>query len=163
MDPITPNQQPSDNLANQVSANKNAIKDIVYKISKVELDGQGSASQRKKLITWGIIAVLLLGNIVLGVLYFQQSQQMAKVQKELTQRRTNDKVVQFLNLFVANVINTDQEVSFEKRLQLENAVRDINDPEILDKWDVFIKSTTEQDIQAAVRGLLQVLVKKIAV
>ena len=68
----------------------------------------------------------------------------------------------FLQLFMEKVLKTDKEVSFEDRLKLENAVRDINDPVVLQKWEVFIGATTEAQIQAAVKDLLQVLIDRIS-
>ena len=67
----------------------------------------------------------------------------------------------FLNLFIEKVLKSNQEITFEDRLKLENAVRDINDPEILATWEQFTGGTNEAENQKGVKELLATLVKKI--
>lgn len=116
----------------------------------------------KKNIILGIIFVLLVaGNVFFAVQYFVQAKEAQKIQQEVVKQKTNVKVVNFLNLFVQKVLKTDKEISFEDRLKLENAVRDINDPEIMAKWEQFTGGTNEAEIQLGVKNLLEVLVNKI--
>ena len=116
---------------------------------------------KKNVILTIIILMLVFGNIFFAVKYFLQIIETEKLQKETTRQKTNVKVINFLSLFIQKVLRTDKEVSFENRLKLENAIRDINDPEILSKWEKFTGATDESEIQNGVKDLLEVLVNKI--
>ncbi len=116
----------------------------------------------KKNITLAIIILLLvLGNIFFAVTYFLKAQEVAKLQKQVTTQQINAKTASFLNLFIQKVLKTDKEVAFEDRLKLENAIRDINDPELLQKWEEFTGGTNEVQIQQGVKDLLEALAKKL--
>jgi len=124
---------------------------------------QSFAQGRRKKIIWllvlGIVAAIV---VFLGIKYVAQARELQQLQQQALAQHTNAKVVGFLQLFMEKVLKTDKEVSFEDRLKLENAVRDINDPVVLQKWEVFIGATTEAQIQAAVKDLLQVLIDRIS-
>jgi len=47
-------------------------------------------------------------------------------------------------------------------LQLENAVRDINDQEIFDQWQKFVNGGTNDEGQINLTRLLKLLVTKIS-
>ncbi len=115
----------------------------------------------KKIILAGVIVLFILGNIFFAVNYFLQKQETEKLQKEIATQQTNVKVLNFSKLFIQKVLKTDKPVSFEDRLQLENAVRNINDPEILSKWEQFTGGTNEAQIQQGVKDLLEALINKI--
>lgn len=117
---------------------------------------------KKKIILAIIILLLASSSIFFAVQYFLQIKETAKLQKEIKSQQTSGKVISFLDLFIQKVLKTDQPVSFENRLQLENTVRDINDPEILSKWEQFTGGTNEIQVQQGVKDLLEVLVKKIS-
>ncbi len=109
-----------------------------------------------------VFALLLAGNIFFGITYALQLVETQKIQKQVAAQKTNAKVISFLNLFIQKVLKSDTEVSFEDRLKLENAIRDLNDPEILAKWEQFTEGTNEAQIQKGVKDLLEALVKKIS-
>lgn len=69
-------------------------------------------------------------------------------------------MLHFARLFVDKVL-TQGNVSFEERLQLENAVRDTKDEELLKLWSSFLESKTEAEAQEKVKALLTTLLKKI--
>ena len=115
----------------------------------------------KKIILAGVIVLFILGNVFFAVNYFLQKQETEKLQKEIATQQTNVKVLNFSKLFIQKVLKTDKPVSFEDRLQLENAVRNINDPEILSKWEQFTGGTNEAQIQQGVKDLLEALINKI--
>jgi hypothetical protein len=48
-------------------------------------------------------------------------------------------------------------------LKLENAVREIQDKEILDQWIKFTESKTEDEAQKNVKDLLEILVNKLQI
>jgi len=134
---------------------------VIYKISKMEFND--SILKHKKSIIFGlIILILLFGGVFFGVKYFSQLNEIEGLQKELAVRQTNERVVNFLAVFIQKVLRAEKEVSFEDRLKLENTIRDINDPEILSEWEKFTGSTNEFQIQEGVKDLLEVLVKKIS-
>ena len=118
-------------------------------------------NNKRNIILTILVLLIVLGGIFFAVKYFLQIKENTKLQKEITTQRTNGKVVSFLNLFIQKVLKTDKPVSFEDRLQLENAVRDINDSEILSKWEQFTGGVNETQIQKGVKDLLEVLAKKI--
>lgn len=115
----------------------------------------------KKLILTLVFIFLLFGVIGLGVqCYFLINQQKA-LEKELENQKTNEKIVTFLDLFIEKVLQSNQEISFEDRLKLENSVRDLNDSEILSLWETFTEATTADEVQSYCKDLLEALVKKI--
>jgi len=86
-----------------------------------------------------------------------------QAQRDLNQAyQYNEKILDFTKLFITKVIRAKADVSFEDRLQLENAVRDINDEEIFDQWQKFTEDKVEAQAQEDVKILLDLLVSKIA-
>ncbi len=75
----------------------------------------------------------------------------------------NERIINFLKLFITKVLKAEGEVDFETRLKLENAVREIQDKEILDQWIKFTESKTEEEAQKNVKDLLEILVNKLQV
>jgi len=116
---------------------------------------------RKTLVVIVIIAILLAGNIVFGVRYLWDSHENQLLQKQLSTQQTNEKISSFLSLFIKKVLKAQGEVSFEDRLQLENAIRSINDKELLALWDKFTQSTSADQVQQNVKNLLESLASKI--
>ena len=133
---------------------------VVWQILRFEVVNS-IIKNKKSLFSAIIILLLLAGNIFLGVKYFLQFKETQKIQKELSAKKVNDKIVNFLNLFIEKVLKTDKEVSFEDRLKLDTTIRDIHDPELLSKWENFTGGTNEAEIQQGVKDLLEVLVNKI--
>ncbi len=85
-----------------------------------------------------------------------------QTQKSINQTyQYNEKILDFTKLFIAKIIKGQGEVSFEDRLQLENAVRDIKDKAIFDQWQRFSESKTEVQAQVEVKNLLELLINKI--
>ena len=119
-------------------------------------------SKYKTIILIAVISILIAGNIVLGAQYYLQCQQMQKLQAELNQKNLNSDVISFLNLFIEKVLKAQTEVSFDDRLKLENAVRNLNDPNLLTKWEDFTNATDQTQVQTGVENLLEALVQKIS-
>ncbi|OGZ66714.1 MAG: hypothetical protein A3C50_02405 [Candidatus Staskawiczbacteria bacterium RIFCSPHIGHO2_02_FULL_43_16] len=117
-------------------------------------------TNKKSILLMVVVAALLVAVVFFAVQSFVKVQEVREAQKELARQKTNVKVVNFLSLFIQKVLKTDKEISFEDRLKLENAIRDINDPEILAKWEQFTGGTNEAEIQAGVKNLLEILVRK---
>lgn len=116
----------------------------------------------KKLLFVVAIALLLLALVWLGVTYSLKAKELSELRDKVTVHGTNKKVTIFLQLFIQKVLRSDGVVSFEDRLRLENAVRDINDPLILEQWERFTQADTEPVIQEEVKNLLEALIEKIS-
>ncbi len=116
---------------------------------------------KTKLLIAGLILLLLAGNIFFGVKYFTAQAQFNQAKALLEIKNTNTKVVEFTKLFVEKVLKAKSEVDFETRLNLENAVRNLKDEEILSQWQKFTESKTEAEAQNEVKNLLEKLVNKI--
>lgn len=116
----------------------------------------------KKIILTIIIAILLGGNIYLASKFFNTSAELEMTKALVEEQRSNMKVVNFSRLFVEEVLQAEAEVDFETRLQLENAVRDLKDEEILAQWEKFVNSAEESQAQEEVKNLLGLLVNKMA-
>src|SRR5207244_3753998 len=114
-----------------------------------------------KLVILANVIVLIVGVIFLGIGNYLAAKKNQQLQRQLSTQKTNGKIVSFLILFTDKVLKSNQEVSFDDRLRLENAVRDLNDPDILAKWQKFTQSQDQSEVQKSVVDLLETLVKKI--
>jgi hypothetical protein len=115
----------------------------------------------KKKIIAAIVIILLVGNVFFAWKYYSANQQLAAEKKIADSQKKNVGVSEFSKMFVAEVLKAQGEVSFDTRLKLENAVRQLNDKDILDQWNKFVKSPNENDAQNEVKSLLELLVNKI--
>jgi len=108
-----------------------------------------------------IVLILLAANVFLGVKHISLVKELRQTQAALQTQKTNEKVLGFLKLFIKEVLKAETEVNFETRLKLENAVRNLEDEEILTQWKKFTESKTEVEAQEEVKNLLEMLVNKI--
>lgn len=118
---------------------------------------------KQKIVLTIIILILLGSNVFLGVKYFAAQKELKETKVILQTQEINNKVLDFTKLFIAEVLKSETEVNFETRLKLENAVRNLNDDEILARWNKFTESETEAEAQEEVKDLLEMLVSKIKV
>ena len=116
---------------------------------------------KSKIISFAIVAGLLAGNVFFATQYYSAQKSLEAINFAASAQRFNEKNLLFLKLFVKTVIKSDQEVNFETRLKLENAVRELNEPEILTAWQNFVNSKSEAEAQQNVKNLLDILVDKI--
>jgi len=117
----------------------------------------------QKIILTTIILLLIVGNVYLGFKYLNIQKQLRQTQTALQTQKTNEKVLEFTKLFIKKVLKAETEVDFETRLKLENAVRDLEDEEILNQWQKFVNSKTESEAQTEVKNLLELLIDKIKI
>jgi len=113
-----------------------------------------------------IIAIFILSLIVNGSLiggYFFLKVEINKAREIIAQKQEHKNVADFALLFIEKVLKSEKDVSFEDRLTLETAVRDLNDKEILDQWRKFTESKVKEDAQKEVKNLLELLLKKVSV
>jgi len=80
-----------------------------------------------------LIIILAASNVFLAVRYFSVFQALRQTQTAAEAQNINVKVLEFAKLFIKEVLEAKTEVSFETRLKLENAVRNLNDEEILNQ------------------------------
>lgn len=108
-----------------------------------------------------LIGLLVVGNIFFAYSYFNSFKELQTIKSIQAKVVLNEKVINFAGMFIKKVLQANKEVDFETRLSLENAVRDLNDPEIMAEWQNFTSSKTEADAQNSVKKLLGILVSKI--
>lgn len=126
---------------------------------------------RQKLIIILLICLIVM-NIFLLYRYLLITKEVEKIKiaSSLPEKNAvifpntkNEKIINFLKLFITKVLKAEGEVDFETRLKLENAVREIQDKEILDQWIKFTESKTEDESQKNVKDLLEILVNKLQI
>lgn len=117
----------------------------------------------KERLPFLIILILAGLVIILAVQYFIHRQELLAAQNTIKTFQYNQKVLFFTKLFITKVLKAEGEVPFEDRLQLENAVRDINDKKIFDQWQKFINAKTSLEAQIEVKNLLEILINKISI
>lgn len=116
---------------------------------------------RKRIFIIIVLGVFVISYVFFALNYFLLKDQINILEVRQENTETNVKVVHFMSLFIKEVLQSDQEVDFETRLSLENAVRDLKDEEIKKEWDDFTKSNSEIEAQNNVKSLLGVLIDKI--
>lgn len=116
-----------------------------------------------KIVLTFIVLLLLAGNVFLGFQYFSAKNKLDQTEKALSVPKFNEKILSFFKLFIEKVLKADKEIDFESRLALENAVRNLNDKEILSQWQKFIESREEIEAQREVKNLLELLAEKIKI
>lgn len=112
-------------------------------------------------ILWLVVVVFLIGAGALLYCYSITKSELKSAQALVMKQMHNKKTAEFLEMLVNQVIKSNQEVDFETRLKLENAVRDLKDEKILSEWQKFVQSKSEVEAQSNVKNLLGVLVEKI--
>lgn len=115
---------------------------------------------RLKIILIIVILLLIASNVYFDFKYLNTQKELQRAQLALATQKTNGKVLEFTQLFIEKVLKAEAEVDFNTRLKLENAVRNLNDEEILIQWQKFIDSKTELEAQTEVKNLLGILVNK---
>ncbi|MEA3399464.1 MAG: hypothetical protein U9R00_03075 [Patescibacteria group bacterium] len=115
----------------------------------------------KRIVLIIVIGVLLAGNVFFAAMYVPVKKELSLIKSNYEKVQINADVIDFTSLFIKKVIQAEQEVDFETRLSLENAVRELDDTEIMTEWENFIESKTEQEAQNNVKKLLGILIDRI--
>jgi len=108
-----------------------------------------------------ILVIFLASNIFFAARYLAVQRELQEIIIPLEIQEINEKVLNFTKFFIEKVLKAEGEVDFETRLKLENAVRDLDDEEILAQWQRFVDSESESEAQKEVKNLLELLVTKI--
>jgi len=115
---------------------------------------------KKHIIIIITFVVLIAGNLYFGLRCATAKGELNNARAIIAGRQENNRTLDFLKMFVKEVIKSDTEVDFDTRLKLENAVRELNDKEVLNKWQAFVDSKNEIEAQINVKDLLELLVVK---
>jgi len=117
--------------------------------------------QKLKLAIIIVISLLTVATISLSIGCYMLLGELREVKSKLQVQETSQKASVFANLFVNKILLSTGTVNFEDRLKLENAVRDLNDPEIVSKWQKFTDSNGDAETQTLVGDILILLLNKI--
>lgn len=115
---------------------------------------------RKLLII--ILALLFAVNVLLGIWLVAAKIGEKEARQQIKAQQVNEKALLFAKLFVEKVLQDQNEIDFEDRLQLESAVRDLNDQEIFSQWQKFTKSQSNEEAQQEAGALFTLLLNKIS-
>jgi NACalpha-BTF3-like transcription factor len=116
---------------------------------------------RQEVFIITFIVILLLGNIFFAGQYLYGLKEIKAIKKVAIIQKNNEKIINFAKLFIKDVLRSENEVNFETRLKLENAVRNTNNKEILSIWQKFIESKSETEAQNNVKDLLEAIINNI--
>lgn len=111
-----------------------------------------------------LVIIVLVGAVVyLGVSYTTLRSELRRNNQLIINKSNNEKTVIFLQMFIKDVLKSTTQVDFETRLKLENAVRAVNDKNILTQWQKFVSSKNEVEAQMNTKDLLEMLAQKIII
>jgi len=116
---------------------------------------------KKKYVLFGLITLLIIGNIYFIFKSGSLSAKLSETQAEMTKSSRNEKVVAFMGLFVDKVLKSEKDIDFDTRLALENSVRATGDQELVNQWQKFTNAKTEKEAQVEVKNLLGMIAEKI--
>lgn len=108
-----------------------------------------------------LVVFLIASNVYFVKSYFSLKEKSKEIKCPEESIKFNKKALDFLKLFIKKVLKAEKEVDFETRLKLENSVREIEDKEVLETWQRFVESQTEEEAQRNVKDLLEILAEKI--
>lgn len=117
-------------------------------------------SNNQKIACFLVFVSLLAGNIYFVAKYFSAQKELIRTKSYMDSVQSSKKYLIFNKMFIDKILNSDSTVDIESRLELENAVRNLNDTEVLVQWKKFIDSPSEKDSQKAVKDLLGMLAEK---
>ena len=115
---------------------------------------------KNRLILIIIAGVIIIANVYFVMKIYSLSRELSISETDAASVHKNEKVINFMRLFVEKVLNADKEVDFETRLLLENDVRNLKDEKILAGWQKFTESKTNNEAAENVKELLKILIIK---
>ena len=124
----------------------------------VNIKLQSGVFERNRIVSNILLIILLAGDLYFSAQYVynlrqQQTPIVDEGQRELTRIRNAN----FLKLFIDKVIRTNDKISYEDRLLLENNVRQIHSLDVMEKWKIFVNSTDPREVEAAAIELMFIL------
>lgn len=118
---------------------------------------------KTKRISLAIIIILLFATGISTAKFIGVKNQLVVSEKVVAEHHYNDGALSFMKLFIEKVLEAKTDISLDDRVDLENKVRELKDPEISATWKAFGTAKTESDAQEAVKKLLKLLTDKIKV
>jgi hypothetical protein len=105
-----------------------------------------------------VVIIILLVVVCASVFFACEWRQCLRETRVLSDKNMqNEKIIAFTSLFINSVFNTGT-VSFEDRFKMENAVREINNKEIMVQWEKFTSSKNQAESQENAKKLFGLLV-----
>lgn len=108
------------------------------------------------------ISLMASGMLYLAVDRYLINLELVKAQSAIVKQQDDIKTTLFTRLFIDKVLLSKGTVNFEDRLKLENAVRDMSDPEVFKKWQDFVSCTDDVKAQEIVGTMLRLLVDRMS-
>jgi len=105
-----------------------------------------------------LIVLLLILNVFSLFAFWQKQKDYNTLEQASSQKL---KWTNFLDLFIDTVLDPEQEMTIEDRLDLENAVRNLENQEIKLKWQNFANASNEIEAQRTAVEVLKMLVNQI--
>ncbi len=115
---------------------------------------------KNRLILIIIAGVIIIANVYFIAKIYSLSRELSISKAEVAAVHKNEKVINFMRIFIEKVLNAEKEVDFSTRLQLENDVRNLKDEKIFAGWQKFIESKTNSEAAENVKELLKILITK---
>ena len=119
---------------------------------------QSGVLEKTRFVSNVLLLILLAGNLYFSVQYIYsiKDSQVPVVDKG-AQEVLQIKDANFLKLFIDKVIKANGTVTYEDRVQLENDVRQIHNPELTTQWELFVGSKDPKKAEAAATDLMLIL------
>ena len=119
---------------------------------------QSGVMEKTRFVSNLLLLILLAGNLFFSIQYIYsiKADQVPVVDKgaqEVIQIKNSN----FLKLFINKVVKANGTVSYEDRVQLENDVRQIHNPELTTQWELFVGSKDPAKAEAAATDLMLIL------
>jgi len=115
----------------------------------------------KRLLIITLITFSLAANVFFAVQYTISQLELRDALRQIVAQDMNNKSLSFAKMFVDKFLLSSGTVNFEDRLALENAVREIKDPEIFKQWQIFTNSPDDHEAQLAAGKLFNLLFDRI--
>jgi hypothetical protein len=124
---------------------------------------QSGILDRTKLVSNILLILLVAGNIFFSIQYIETIKQQS-----LQEQNTTDKSIEisrFLKLFINVVLDLDsnESISYDDRLNLENSIRSIKDVDLLRQWNAFVDSADANTAQKNAIILMKELTNKLII
>ncbi len=119
---------------------------------------QSGVLEKTRFVSNVLLIVLLAGNLYFSVQYVEslKNSQTPVVDKG-AQEVLQIKNANFLKLFINKVVKSSGTVTYEDRVQLENDVRQIHNPELTAQWETFVTNKDPKKAEAAATDLMLLL------
>ena len=119
---------------------------------------QSGVLEKTRFVSNILLLVLLAGNLFFSIQYIYsiKADQVPTVDKG-AQDVIHIKNSNFLKLFINKVIKANGTVTYEDRVQLENDVRQIHNPELTAQWELFVGNKDPKKAEQAATDLMLIL------